>query len=100
MLLKFVYTTLSTHSVGLLSQVVHDTHQRAATAFVSINNPYYSEKEMEELTFCKDICRGNPDFKWLTWRANDGTTSFCCEFQDFNRTVKHLSTLKVNDLFY
>ncbi|GBP64626.1 hypothetical protein EVAR_46555_1 [Eumeta japonica] len=95
------YTTLFTNSVDLPSQVVHDSHQRAATAFVSINNPYYNEKEMEELMFCKDICRGNPDFKWLTWRANDGTTSFCCcEFQDFNRTIKHLSTLKVNDLFH
>lgn len=82
-------------------QVVYDESRGLGTAFVSINNPYYTAEEVRALTFCTDRCRNNPDFDWLSWKPDDIEIgySFCCEVDDFRRTVPHLPEFNVTGLF-
>ncbi|KAG7305564.1 hypothetical protein JYU34_009647 [Plutella xylostella] len=81
-------------------KVVYDESRQLGTAFVSINNPYYTEEEVKALTFCTDRCRNNPDFAWIGWQVDriDLGYSFCCDVDDFRRTIPHLPAFTVNGL--
>ncbi|XP_022829647.1 uncharacterized protein LOC111358652 [Spodoptera litura] len=81
-------------------KVVYDASRGLGTAFVSINNPYYTESEVRALTFCTDRCRNNSAFSWLNWKPDniDIGYSFCCTVDDFRRTVPHLPPFTVIDL--
>jgi len=81
-------------------KVVYDAGRRLGTAFVSINNPYYSESEVRALTFCTDRCRNNSAFSWLNWQPDriDIGYSFCCTVDDFRRTVPHLPAFTTNGI--
>nr|UVJ48449.1 dsRNase1 [Hyphantria cunea] len=81
-------------------KVVYDPSLLQGTAFVSINNPYYTETEVRNLTFCTDRCRNNSAFSWLRWQPDriDIGYSFCCSVDDFRRTVPHLPYFKTIDL--
>ncbi|KAH9632767.1 hypothetical protein HF086_012102 [Spodoptera exigua] len=81
-------------------KVVYDAGRRLGTAFVSINNPYYTESEVRALTFCTDHCRNNSAFSWLKWQPDriDMGYSFCCTVDDFRRTVPHLPAFTVTGL--
>ncbi|XP_075973001.1 salivary endonuclease-like [Anticarsia gemmatalis] len=81
-------------------KVVYDASRRLGTAFISINNPYYTEAEVRALTFCTDRCRNNSAFSWLRWQPDriDIGYSFCCTVDDFRRTVPHLPAFTVNGL--
>ncbi|XP_063892698.1 uncharacterized protein LOC110377300 [Helicoverpa armigera] len=81
-------------------KVVYDASRRIGTAFVSINNPYYTEAEVRALTFCTDRCRNNNAFNWLNWQPDriDIGYSFCCTVDDFRRTVPHLPAFTTNGL--
>ncbi|GBP03856.1 hypothetical protein EVAR_2543_1 [Eumeta japonica] len=81
-------------------KVAYDASRRLGTAFVSINNPYYTEAEARALTFCTDRCRNNAAFNWLRWQPDriDIGYSFCCTVDDFRRTVPHLPAFTVNGL--
>lgn len=81
-------------------KVVYDASRRIGTAFVSINNPYYTEQEVRALTFCTDVCRNNNAFNWLRWQPDriDIGYSFCCTVDDFRRTVPHLPAFTVNGI--
>ncbi|KAF9824237.1 hypothetical protein SFRURICE_019917 [Spodoptera frugiperda] len=81
-------------------KVVYDADRHLGTAFVSINNPYYSESEVRALTFCTDRCRNNSAFSWLNWQPDriDIGYSFCCTIDDFRRIVPHLPPFTVTDL--
>ncbi|KAG7298531.1 hypothetical protein JYU34_018171 [Plutella xylostella] len=83
-----------------LYKVIHDEEDNSATAFISINSSYYNATQLEELTFCENICEDNTKFKWLKWRSNDGTFSFCCEFNEFSEMVQHLTHLNASRLFF
>ncbi|XP_049864932.1 uncharacterized protein LOC126366062 [Pectinophora gossypiella] len=81
-------------------KVVYDASRRQGTAFVSINNPHYTEAEVRALTFCTDRCRNNAAFDWLRWQPDriDIGYSFCCDVDDFRRTVPHLPAFTVTGL--
>nr|AKB95587.1 DNA/RNA non-specific endonuclease [Chilo suppressalis] len=81
-------------------KLVHDPKTKRATAFITINSSYYSDSMLKNLTFCDDICDGNSDFNWLKWRANDGTFSFCCSYEQFVEEVGQLPRLHVAGVFY
>nr|UVJ48452.1 dsRNase4 [Hyphantria cunea] len=81
-------------------KVVYDASRRQGTAYVSINNPYYTEAEARSLTFCTDLCRNNSAFSWLRWQPDriDIGYSFCCTVEDFRRTVPHLPAFTTTGL--
>ncbi|XP_013185934.2 uncharacterized protein LOC106131381 [Amyelois transitella] len=78
-------------------KVVYDASRRLGTAFVSINNPYYTEAEVRALTFCTDRCRNNNAFNWLNWQPDriDLGYSFCCSVAEFRNVVPHLPAFDV-----
>lgn len=81
-------------------KVVYEPSTNRGVAFVGINNPYVTSAEAQDLFFCKDLCRGNIDFYWLTWHpdnSNEGYT-FCCTIPDFRGTVGHLPHFEVSGL--
>ncbi|KAJ8725073.1 hypothetical protein PYW07_016031 [Mythimna separata] len=82
-------------------KVVYDASRRLGTAFVSINNPYYTQAEVQVLRFCTDRCRNNSAFSWLNWQPDriDIGYSFCCTVDDFRRTIPHLPAFVTNGLF-
>ncbi|XP_049864933.1 uncharacterized protein LOC126366063 [Pectinophora gossypiella] len=81
-------------------KVVYDASRRQGTAFVSINNPHYTLAEVRALTFCTDRCRNNNAFNWLRWQPDriDIGYSFCCDVNEFRRTIPHLPAFTVNGL--
>ncbi|KAA2237611.1 hypothetical protein F0L74_32755, partial [Chitinophaga agrisoli] len=81
-------------------KVVHDSSRRLGTAFISINNPYYTQAEARNLQFCTDRCRNNNAFNWVGWQPDriDLGYSFCCTIADFRRTIPHLPAFNVNGL--
>lgn len=81
-------------------KVVHDASRRIGTAFVTINNPYYTETEVQALTFCTDRCLNNTAFDWLKWDQNNIEIgySFCCTIDEFRRTIPHLPSFSVDGL--
>ncbi|XP_072941588.1 salivary protein Tsal2A-like [Epargyreus clarus] len=83
-----------------LYKVVYDSSRRLGTAFISINNPYYSLAEVRALQFCTDRCRNNTAFNWIGWQPDriDLGYSFCCTVDEFRRVVPHLPVFTVNDL--
>ncbi|GBP50263.1 hypothetical protein EVAR_88099_1 [Eumeta japonica] len=78
-------------------KVVYEPATTRGTAFVGINNPYYSPAEAKDLFFCRDVCRGNANFSWLIWRADSSSDgyAFCCTIPDFRNTVEHLPYFEV-----
>ncbi|CAK1550200.1 unnamed protein product [Leptosia nina] len=80
-------------------KLVYDPTRKTAVVFISINSTYYNQTMLDELSFCDDVCDDNPKYKWLRWR-NDGTHSFCCNYQDFAKRINILPKMKVNGLFY
>ncbi|KAL4714408.1 hypothetical protein ACJJTC_017703 [Scirpophaga incertulas] len=81
-------------------KVVYDSGRRLGTAFVSINNPYYTASEVRQLQFCTDQCRNNAAFSWLKWQPDriDIGYSFCCTIADFRRVVGHIPNFRAIDL--
>ncbi|CAB3228445.1 unnamed protein product [Arctia plantaginis] len=81
-------------------KVVYDSSRRQGTAFIGINNPYYTAAEVRRLTFCTDRCRNNNAFSWLRWLPDriDMGYSFCCTIDDFRRTVPHLPSFTTTGL--
>ncbi|KAH9641968.1 hypothetical protein HF086_011718 [Spodoptera exigua] len=81
-------------------KVVYDSSRRIGTAFVSINNPYYTLAECRARQFCTDRCRNNSAFNWLRWQPDriDLGYSFCCTVDDFRRTIPHLPSFTTNGL--
>ncbi|CAF4936066.1 unnamed protein product [Pieris macdunnoughi] len=81
-------------------KVVYDASRRIGTAFIGINNPYYTVSEVRALQFCTDRCRNNNAFSWLKWQPDriDMGYSFCCTINDFRRRVPHLPQFQVNGL--
>ncbi|CAG5055954.1 unnamed protein product [Parnassius apollo] len=81
-------------------KVVYDSSRRIGTAFVSINNPYYTLAEAQALQFCTDRCRNNAAFNWLNWQPDrvDIGYSFCCTVDEFRRVIPHLPSFTVNGL--
>ncbi|XP_059061998.1 uncharacterized protein LOC131854846 isoform X1 [Achroia grisella] len=78
-------------------KVAYDPALRLGTAFISINNPYYTEAEVRVLTFCTDRCRNNDAFKWLEWQPDriELGYSFCCTVADFRNVIPHLPNFDV-----
>uniref|UniRef100_A0AB39CFC0 DsRNase5 n=1 Tax=Cnaphalocrocis medinalis TaxID=437488 RepID=A0AB39CFC0_CNAME len=78
-------------------KVAYDASRRLGTAFISINNPYYSAAEIRALQFCTDRCRNNSAFSWLRWQPDriDLGYSFCCTIADFRRTITHIPNWNV-----
>ncbi|CAG9792043.1 unnamed protein product [Diatraea saccharalis] len=81
-------------------KVAYDASRRLGTAFVSINNPYYTLAEVRSLQFCTDRCRNNNAFNWLNWQPDriDIGYSFCCTIPDFRRVIAHIPNFSVNGL--
>ncbi|CAG9782582.1 unnamed protein product [Diatraea saccharalis] len=81
-------------------KVVYEPRTQKGIAFVGINNPYYTMSEAREMFFCKDICRGNSAFHWLSWHPDNPSEgyTFCCSIPDFSFTVHHLPHLDVKDI--
>ncbi|XP_026765182.2 uncharacterized protein LOC113523414 [Galleria mellonella] len=78
-------------------KVAYDPSRRLGTAFISINNPYYTEAEVRDLMFCTDRCRNNNAFNWLNWQPDriDLGYSFCCTVADFRNFIPHLPDFEV-----
>ncbi|XP_045541025.1 uncharacterized protein LOC106710516 [Papilio machaon] len=81
-------------------KVVYDSEEKTAVAFVTINSTYYNTTMIDELTFCSDICDGNRNYSWLRWRSNDGTHSFCCDYDEFIKEIDHLPEFNVSGRFF
>ncbi|XP_068625942.1 uncharacterized protein [Battus philenor] len=81
-------------------KVVYSPKNSTAVAFVSINSSYYNATNIDELTFCNDICEGNKNYSWLKWRSNDGTHSFCCDYEEFVKHIDYLPKLTVKGRFH
>ncbi|CAH0397506.1 unnamed protein product [Chilo suppressalis] len=81
-------------------KVVYDASRRLGTAFVGINNPYYTAAEVRTLQFCTDRCRNNNAFSWLNWQPDriDLGYSFCCTIADFRRNITHIPNFNTIDL--
>lgn len=88
--------------IFFIFQVVYDASRQIGTAFVSINNPYYTEAEVQNLQFCTDRCRNNAAFNWIGWQPDriDLGYSFCCSVDDFRRVVPYLPTLNITGLLF
>ncbi|XP_050342230.1 uncharacterized protein LOC126768260 [Nymphalis io] len=73
-------------------KVAYDASRRRGTAFISINNPYYTLAEARGLQFCTDRCRNNAAFNWINWQPDrvDIGYSFCCTIADFRNRVGHI----------
>ncbi|XP_045459781.1 uncharacterized protein LOC123670324 [Melitaea cinxia] len=73
-------------------KVAYDASRRRGTAFISINNPYYTLAEARRLQFCTDRCRNNNAFNWINWQPDrvDIGYSFCCTIADFRRRIGHI----------
>ncbi|XP_063823740.1 uncharacterized protein LOC135073485 [Ostrinia nubilalis] len=78
-------------------KVAYDAGRRLGTAFISINNPYYTAAEVRSLQFCTDRCRNNNAFSWLSWQPDriDIGYSFCCTIADFRRVITHIPDFDV-----
>lgn len=81
-------------------KVVYEPTTLRGIAFVGINNPYYSPDEARAKFFCKDWCRGNTEFYWLSWHPDNAAEgyTFCCTVDDFRRTINHLPSFEVVSL--
>ncbi|KOB76267.1 Alkaline nuclease [Operophtera brumata] len=81
-------------------KVVYEPSTKRGIAFVGINNPYVTAVEARDLFFCRDLCRGNSDFHWLSWHPNNSSEgyTFCCTIPDFRGAVGHLPQFEVNGL--
>jgi hypothetical protein len=81
-------------------KVVYEPSTKRGIAFVGINNPYYSLTEAQEMFFCKDMCRGNPAFSWLSWHPDNPSEgyTFCCSIPDFRSTIQHLPPFEVKNV--
>ncbi|CAK1578464.1 unnamed protein product [Parnassius mnemosyne] len=81
-------------------KVAYDASRRLGTAFIGINNPYYTLAEARSRQFCTDRCRNNAAFNWIGWQPDrvDIGYSFCCTIADFRKVVKHLPNFSVNGL--
>ncbi|CAH2257289.1 jg26108 [Pararge aegeria aegeria] len=78
-------------------KVVYDASRRQGTAYISINNPYYTLAEARQLQFCTDRCRNNAAFNWINWQPDrvDIGYSFCCTIPDFRRRIAHVPNFNV-----
>ncbi|CAH0628807.1 unnamed protein product [Chrysodeixis includens] len=83
-------------------KVAYDPSRRIGTAFITINNPYYTPAEARARQFCTDRCRNNGAFNWMRWQPDriDIGYSFCCTIDDFRRTIPHLPSFQTNGLLY
>ncbi|XP_049704173.2 uncharacterized protein LOC110382084 [Helicoverpa armigera] len=81
-------------------KLVYDPIRKLAAVFITINSSFYSDKVLNSLVFCQDICEHNREFSWLKWRANDGTFSFCCDYKSFVEEVDYLPKLDVRGRFH
>ncbi|XP_053620929.1 uncharacterized protein LOC128681220 [Plodia interpunctella] len=78
-------------------KLVYDPKKRTAAAFVSINSSFFNKTITTRLTFCDAECSRH---NWLKWRSNDGTFSFCCDYDDFVDKISYLPKLDVRGIFY
>ncbi|CAD0206545.1 unnamed protein product [Chrysodeixis includens] len=81
-------------------KLVYDTKDKKAAAFISINSSFYNATTINKLAFCPDTCDENPQYSWLRWRSNDGTFSFCCDYQEFIKEIDYLPKREVKGRFY
>nr|QJD55610.1 DNA/RNA non-specific endonuclease [Spodoptera litura] len=84
-------------------KLVYDPSQKRASVFLTINSSFYNDSMTNSLVFCDNICDKDDyynNFKWLRWRSNDGTFSFCCDYDQFVREVDYLPKLDVRGRFY
>lgn len=81
-------------------KVVYEPSTKRGIVFIGINNPHYTKMEARSLFFCRDICRDNDNFRWLTWHPDSSSEgyTFCCTVEEFRRTVPHLPYFQVDDL--
>ncbi|XP_017772299.1 PREDICTED: uncharacterized protein LOC108559507 [Nicrophorus vespilloides] len=72
-------------------KVVYDPNTFRGVAFITAND--YAELDK----FCADICY---KIDWIHWRKDDLSLgySFCCDVDDFRRTVKTLPDIEVYNL--
>lgn len=70
-------------------KVVRNPVTNLAVAFIGLNTPYATIQEARAGVFCTDICNS---ISWLTWNQLNLVLgySFCCEVNDFRRTVNEL----------
>ncbi|KOB66344.1 putative dsRNase, partial [Operophtera brumata] len=98
-----VWRPLSLHTDennnGLVPVPLYMYKTKTATAFVSINSSFFNSSTVRDLTFCDDLCTER-EFSWLKWQPNDGTHSFCCDYQEFTETVGLLEDLDIRGPFY
>ncbi|KAJ9590454.1 hypothetical protein L9F63_016513 [Diploptera punctata] len=77
-------------------KVVYNSKTREGIAFIGINNPYVTNPSADYI-FCTDVCSR---VSWLQWDQKDIKKgySYCCDVNDFRKTVKTLPQFTVNSL--
>ncbi|KAF9419581.1 hypothetical protein HW555_003859 [Spodoptera exigua] len=84
-------------------KLVYEPTQKRASVFITINSSFYNDTVTDSLVFCNNTCDKDDyynNFNWLRWRSNDGTFSFCCDYEQFVRKVNYLPKLDVRGRFY
>lgn len=76
-------------------KVVHDPVSKKGIAFIGANNPYQFDEEND--VFCDNIC---DEISWVTWKPDDIVLGygFCCEVDDFRKTVGYFPKFTVTGL--
>lgn len=80
---------------ALFWKVVYDPESQQGIALVGVNNPH--EKNIEDFVVCEDVC---DQVDWLTWKREDVKQGYgyCCEVDDFRKTVDYLPEFEVSGL--
>ncbi|KAJ8704044.1 hypothetical protein PYW07_013338 [Mythimna separata] len=84
-------------------KLIYNPEAKTAAVFISINSSFYNATTIDGLQFCDNICDQddkNAEYSWLRWRSNDGTFSFCCDYDQFVEEVDYLPKLDVEGRFY
>ncbi|KAF5276038.1 hypothetical protein FQA39_LY00834 [Lamprigera yunnana] len=80
---------------ALFFKVVYEPISEAGVVLLGFNNPH---KEFDEsYMICKNVCS---KITWLTWKPENSNLGFgyCCEVNDFRKTVKYLPKFTVRSL--
>ncbi|XP_044737667.1 uncharacterized protein LOC123299356 [Chrysoperla carnea] len=76
-------------------KVLYNPITKEGTAFIGVNNPYFFDNTTD--VFCTDVC---DQISWVSWNRKNVTLGygFCCDVNEFRKTVKYLPEFNVNKL--
>lgn len=76
-------------------RVVYEPKSKAGIVLIGVNNPY--KEDVKNDIICKDVC---DKVSWLTWKRHELKLGYgyCCDVNDFRKTVNVLPSFEVKSL--